>query len=428
MALKELILPGAGGRKPRDSRSIKISYAINAVAILALFFVLFGVNESGALTSYVRGIVVVSCIAIIMTTSLNLTLGLLGQLTLGCCSFQMIGAYTAALLSKLMVANGWLADADVARFLLVTLAAGLMALVFGILVGIPALRLRGDYLAIITLGFGEIVRVVIQNLKFAGGQGLDAGQAGQALVGIDRLADSHLYIVFWITIATVAFLFLFARSRFGRAVKSIREDEIAAGASGINVTFYKVLTFGISAFFAGIAGSIFAQHLGTLQPANAGWLYSVNYVIMVVFGGMGSMTGSVISAIGLTILPEALRAFADYRMLAYSVALVLVMIFRPQGIFGSWEFSLTRMLKRIFRGGNGGGDQGGHAVLSTTFVEPKNPDEPVVVGDIGAAGVDEASRPDDVSHSRHGRPQVKPGGISAAWGTPKAQTAGEVGA
>lgn len=382
---ESLVLPGAGGAAPQKARSIKVNYLINALALVALFLVLVGFDHSGAMTSYVRGIVVVSCIAIIMTTSLNLTLGLLGQLTLGCCSFQMIGAYTAALLSKLMVANGVLVDDEIARFLLVTLAAGVMALVFGVLVGIPALRLRGDYLAIITLGFGEIVRVILQNLKFAGGQGLDQGQAGQALVGIDRLADNHLYVVFWIMVATVALLFLFARSRFGRAVKAIREDEIAAGASGINVTFYKVLTFAISAFFAGIAGSIFAQHLGTLQPANAGWLNSVNYVIMVVFGGMGSMTGSVLSAVGLTLLPEALRAFADYRMLVYSVALVLVMIFRPQGIFGSWEFSLSRLLRRIFGGGGGQGGQREHAVLSTSFGAPKG-SEPAPVLDIGAAG------------------------------------------
>ena len=214
------------------------------------------------------------------------------------------------------------------------------------LVGIPALRLHGDYLAIITLGFGEIIRVVIQNLKFAGGVGLDKGQPGQALIGIDRLAN--LYVVFWITVITVVFLFMFARSRYGRAVKAIRDDEIAASASGLNITYLKVLVFAISAFFAGIAGGIFAQYIGALNPTMAGWLNSINYVIMVVFGGMGSFTGSIVSAIGLTILPELLRAFADYRMLVYSVALVLVMIFRPQGIFGSWEFSLTKLVNRLF--------------------------------------------------------------------------------
>ena len=208
------------------------------------------------------------------------------------------------------------------------------------------MRLHGDYLAIITLGFGEIIRVIIQNLKVAGGMGLDKGAAGQALIGIDRLAN--LYVVFWITVVTVVLLFMFARSRYGRAVKAIRDDEIAASASGINITYMKVLVFAISAFFAGIAGGIFAQYIGSLNPSMAGWLQSINYVIMVVFGGMGSLTGSIVSAIGLTILPELLRAFSTYRMLVYSVALVLIMIFRPQGIFGNWEFSLTKTINKLF--------------------------------------------------------------------------------
>ena len=298
--------------------STKQSYLMCAVGIVVLFGILMGVCESGMASTYIKGIMMTSCIAIIMTTSLNLTIGVLGQLTLGCCGFEAIGAYSAALLSKLLVANGVAMDPTL-RFLLTTLAGGVVACIFGILVGIPALRLHGDYLAIITLGFGEIIRVIIQNLKVAGGMGL-----------------------------TVVLLFMFARSRYGRAVKAIRDDEIAASASGINITYMKVLVFAISAFFAGIAGGIFAQYIGSLNPAMAGWLQSINYVIMVVFGGMGSLTGSIVSAIALTILPELLRAFSTYRMLVYSVALVLIMIFRPQGIFGNWEFSLTKTINKLF--------------------------------------------------------------------------------
>lgn len=257
--------------------STKQSYLMCAVGIVVLFGILMGVCESGMASTYIKGIMMTSCIAIIMTTSLNLTIGVLGQLT---------------------------------------------------------------------LGFGEIIRVIIQNLKVAGGMGLDKGAAGQALIGIDRLAN--LYVVFWITVVTVVLLFMFARSRYGRAVKAIRDDEIAASASGINITYMKVLVFAISAFFAGIAGGIFAQYIGSLNPAMAGWLQSINYVIMVVFGGMGSLTGSIVSAIALTILPELLRAFSTYRMLVYSVALVLIMIFRPQGIFGNWEFSLTKTINKLF--------------------------------------------------------------------------------
>ena len=269
--------------------STKQSYLMCAVGIVVLFGILMGVCESGMASTYIKGIMMTSCIAIIMTTSLNLTIGVLGQLTLGCCGFEAIGAYSAALLSKLLVANGVAMDPTL-RFLLTTLAGGVVACIFGILVGIPALRLHGDYLAIITLGFGEIIRVIIQNLKVAGGMGLDKGAAGQALIGIDRLAN--LYVVFWITVVTVVLLFMFARSRYGRAVKAIRDDEIAASASGINITYMKVLVFAISAFFAGIAGGIFAQYIGSLNPAMAGWLQSINYVIMVVFGGMGSVPSS----------------------------------------------------------------------------------------------------------------------------------------
>ena len=174
--------------------STKQSYLMCAVGIVVLFGILMGVCESGMASTYIKGIMMTSCIAIIMTTSLNLTIGVLGQLTLGCCGFESIGAYSAALLSKLLVANGVAMDPTL-RFLLTTLAGGVVACIFGILVGIPALRLHGDYLAIITLGFGEIIRVIIQNLKVAGGMGLDKGAAGQALIGIDRLAN--LYVVFW---------------------------------------------------------------------------------------------------------------------------------------------------------------------------------------------------------------------------------------
>lgn len=325
--------------------STKQSYLACALAVVALFLLLMAVCESGLASTYIKGIMMTACIAIIMTTSLNLTIGVLGQLTLGCCGFQAIGAYSAALTSKFIVAQGIAMD-DVSRFLISIVVGGVIACIFGIMVGIPALRLHGDYLAIITLGFGEIIRVIIQNLKFAGGLGLSKGQQGQALIGIDRLAN--LYVVFWITVITVVFLFMFGRSRYGRAVKAIRDDEIAASASGINTTYLKVLVFAISAFFAGIAGGIFAQYIGSLNPAMAGWLNSINYVIMVVFGGMGSITGSIVSAIGLTILPELLRAFSEYRMLVYSIALILVMIFRPQGIFGSWEFSISRVINRVF--------------------------------------------------------------------------------
>ena len=256
------------------------SYVVCFLGILATFGIVMALCESGLADSYIKGIMMTACIAIIMTTSLNLTIGVLGQLTLGCCGFEAIGAYVAALASKYMVAAGIGVD-PTARFLITTLIGGIVACVFGILIGIPALRLHGDYLAIITLGFGEIIRVIIQNLKVAGGMGLDKGAAGQALIGIERTAN--LYVVFWIMVVTVVVLFMFGRSRYGRAVKAIRDDEIAAGASGLNTTYLKVLVFAISAFFAGIAGGIFAQYIGSLNPTMAGWLN-------ITFGGLKAVS------------------------------------------------------------------------------------------------------------------------------------------
>lgn len=328
-------------KMPKEKRK---SSCINLLGILVLFVVLVGLCETGTLSDYVKGILMVCCISIIMATSLNITVGYLGQLALGDCGFMAIGAYTAALLSKAMDASGILVGGglDTIRFLLAVLAGGILASLFGVLVGIPALRLRGDYLAIITLGFGEIIRVVIQNLKFAGGKGFAAGQAGQALIGINRIAN--LYVVFWVTVLCVSLLYTLMRSRFGRAITAIRDDDIAASASGLNTTFFKVFAFAVSAFFAGIAGGIFAHYIGSLNAASFGWLKSTEYVIMVVFGGMGSLTGSVVAATLLSILPEALRSFSDYRMLLYSVALVLIMIFKPTGLMGTYEFSLSRLL------------------------------------------------------------------------------------
>ena len=318
---------------------------LNILLILVLFGILVFLCEMGVLSNYIKGILMVCCISIIMACSLNVTVGYLGQIALGDCGFMAIGAYTGALITKAMEAGNILVGSglsDTMRFLLATLAGGVMAAFFGILVGIPALRLRGDYLAIITLGFGEIIRVIIQNLKFAGGKGFSEGQAGQALIGISRI--SNLYVVFWIVVATVAFLFAFVRSKYGRAIIAIRDDDIAASASGLNTTFYKVLAFTVSAFFAGIAGSVFAHYIGSLNAATFGWIKSTEYVIMVVFGGMGSLTGSIIAAIVLSALPEALREFSDYRMLAYSVALILVMIFKPTGLLGQYEFSASQIL------------------------------------------------------------------------------------
>ena len=216
-------------------------------------------------------------------------------------------------------------------------------------IGIPALRMRGDYLAIITLGFGEIIRVVANALPITGG--------AMGLSGIP--AYTNFTNAYWVMIISVFVIYAFIKSRHGRAVLSIREDEIAAEASGVRTTYYKMMAFVLAAFFAGIAGGLYAHQVGVLAPSKFDFNYSVEFLVMVVLGGMGSITGSIIAATVLTILPEALRGFSDYRMLLYSVVLIVMMLFRPTGLLGTYEFSLTRMLswKPKHREGKKGGEK-----------------------------------------------------------------------
>ena len=330
--------------------STKQSYLVCFIGILAAFGIVMALCESGLADSYIKGIMMTACIAIIMTTSLNLTIGVLGQLTLGCCGFEAIGAYVAALTSKYMVAAGIAID-PTARFLLTTLIGGVVACVFGILIGIPALRLHGDYLAIITLGFGEIIRVIIQNLKVAGGMGLDKGAAGQALIGIERTAN--LYVVFWIMVVTVVVLFMFGRSRYGRAVKAIRDDEIAAKVMGIDTFRTKVLSFCLGAFFAGVGGALLGNLLTTIDPKMFTFLLTFNVLMIVVAGGLGSLTGSILGSAVITVLLEWLRAVEDpitlggfaipgipgMRMVVFSLVLLCIILYRREGIMGMREIT-----------------------------------------------------------------------------------------
>lgn len=279
-----------------------MSYIVTLAAVVVLYALLAVLIDTGVINRYYAGILTMVFINIILAVSLNLATGFLGQLVLGHAGFMSVGAYAAALFTM----HSGLPTAI--SFPLALLLGGLVAAAFGVIIGIPALRLRGDYLAIITLGFGEIIRVLVLALPFTG------GAAG--LSGIPPLTT--FTYVFIVAILTVAIICSFIRSRHGRAVIAIREDEIAAESSGINTTFYKLLAFIVAAFFAGVAGGLYAHHIGVLNPSKFDFNYSVEILIMVVLGGMGSITGSVIAAIALTILPEMLRGFAEYRMLLYS--------------------------------------------------------------------------------------------------------------
>lgn len=328
---------------PKNKKS---SYLLTMALVVVLYGVSAFLVASGRINKYVSGILVMVLVNIILTVSLNLASGFLGQLVLGHAGFMSVGAYASALFTL----NSGLPIS--VAFPLSILIAGVVAVIFGILIGIPALRLKGDYLAIITLGFGEIIKVLINFFDFTGG--------ARGLRGIPRVVDKSSGIsvefvkfsyAFFLAVLTIYLITAFIRSRHGRAVIAIREDEIAAEASGINTTYYKLLAFVMAAFFAGVAGALYAHHLGVLNPAKFDFNYSVEILVMVVLGGMGSITGSVVSAIALTILPELLRGFSDYRMLAYSVILILVMLFKPTGLMGGYEFSLSRLIRKL-RGKN----------------------------------------------------------------------------
>lgn len=252
-----------------------------------------------------------------------------------------VGAYASALLTKHAIVSG------IPGYLIALLVGGLVAGVIGFIIGIPALRLNGDYLAIITLAFGEIIRVLIEYFKFTGG--------AQGLTGIPRI--NNFNIIYIIAVASVILMYSIMTSRHGRAILAIREDEIASEASGINTTYYKTFAFVLSAIFAGIAGGIYAHNLGVLGAKQFDYNYSINILVMVVLGGMGSFTGSILSAIVLTILPEALRSFAEYRMIVYPLILIIMMLFRPKGLLGREEFQISKVIKYL-KNKKGGGTNG----------------------------------------------------------------------
>lgn len=316
----------------------RMSAAAGAVSVLALYGILAALMAGKVINRYYGGILIMICINIILTVSLNLVSGFLGQLVLGHAGFMSVGAYSAALFtmySGLPVA---------AAFPLGLAVGGLIAALFGVLIGVPALRLRGDYLAIITLGFGEIIRVLILAMPFTGGaRGLSVTTV------VTRQTWVYFTWAFFIAVLAVFVIYSFIHSRHGRAVLAIREDEIAAEASGINTTYYKLLAFVLSAFIAGLAGGLYAHYISVLNPAKFDFNYSTELLVMVVLGGMGSITGSVVSATVLTILPELLRDFSSYRMLVYSIILIIVMLFKPSGLMGEREFSLAG-LSRLLQG------------------------------------------------------------------------------
>jgi branched-chain amino acid transport system permease protein len=310
-------------------------YTINAL-LFAIFLVLVTLLTKLGVISYSNSkVMMLIAINIILAVSLNLATGYLGQLPLGHAGFMAVGAYASAIFMRSVSSLP-----PQLMFPFGLILGGVIAAIFGIIIGIPALRLKGDYLAIITLGFSEIIRVIILNIDSVLGFKFTYGAA--SLKNIPK-TTTVFNAFLWAGIICFV-IHTMMKSRHGRAILSIRDNEIASESCGISTTFYKTLGFVSSAFFAGIAGGLYAGYLGILSPGSFGFMKSIEILVMVVLGGMGSMLGSVISATVLTALPELLRAFSDYRMVAYSLILILMMIFRPKGLMGTYDFSMSKFI------------------------------------------------------------------------------------
>ncbi len=274
---------------------------------------------------YYLRIIILLGINVVMALGLNLTTGVTGQLSMGHAGFMSIGAYTSAILTVQFQAPFWAA----------LLAGAFMAAAFGFLIGLPALRLEGDYLAIVTIGFAEIVRVFFLNF----------GPGGKAvgLSGIPKETDFSLVML--IVLLVVFMMVRLLNSRLGKAFYAVRENEIAAEACGINTTNLKVLSFVIGAFLGGLGGALYAHYMYYISPQDFDFMRSIEILNMVVLGGLGSIPGTILGAAILTILPEMLRVVAEYRMLFYGALLVLLMIFRPNGLLG--DIRLYDLRKRF---------------------------------------------------------------------------------
>lgn len=321
-------------------------------AIILAYILIQVLSAAGVLSSLMQGLLVPLCTYVILAVSLNLTVGILGELSLGHAGFMCVGAFSSAFFSVCMQQT---IPSDGLRFFLALLIGGVCAGLAGILIGIPVLRLRGDYLAIVTLAFGEIIKNIINALyvgRDASGfhfsmkdtMSLNMAADGEILIkgpqGITGTPNaSNFTIGVVLILVTVVIVLNLVHSRAGRAIMAIRDNRIAAESVGINVTKYKMMAFSISAALAGVAGVLYAHNLSTLtaQPKNFGYNQSIMILVFVVLGGMGNIRGSIISAVVLTLLPELLRGLSDYRMLIYSVVLIVMMIFNWSPKIRTWR-------------------------------------------------------------------------------------------
>lgn len=346
----------------KSTKSNLITYALLAV----IFIVVQIVSLTGNMTSLLSGLLVPISMYIILAVSLNLTVGILGDLSLGHAGFMCVGAYSSAIFSML---TKDVISADLLRYVLALLVGGAFAAIFGVLIGIPVLRLKGDYLAIVTLAFGEIIKVIVNNMYIAKdingihfamlttitNMGLDEETKEVILNGPQGISGTpqtkSFVIAFVLVVITVAVVLNIINSRTGRAIMSIRDNRIAAESVGINVTKYKLMAFAVSAFFAGIAGVIYSHNTYALQATtkNFGYDMSILILVLVVLGGIGSIRGSIISSIVLISLPELLRDFNKYRMLIYAILLIVMMIVNNNSTSKAFFNRIFASVKGVFR-------------------------------------------------------------------------------
>ncbi|MDI6600445.1 MAG: branched-chain amino acid ABC transporter permease [Thermoanaerobacteraceae bacterium] len=319
-----------------DKNSLKKDLIVFAAVVI--FYALVQVFiQTGIIGPYYSLNLILMCINIMLAVSLNLINGFLGQFSIGHAGLMSVGAYTSAILT-------YYYDLPLVVALIVGALAACLA---GLVVAIPTLRLKGDYLGIATLGFGEIIRVVFLTNETVGG--------AKGFFGIPKLTTWTW--AFFLMVLTIIVIKNFIDSSYGRSCIAIREDEIAAEAMGINTTKYKILAFTIGAFFAGAAGALYAHNFYTIQPEQFNFMKSFDIMTMVVLGGQGSITGSIIGAIAVTVLNAALSSLAAMRMVFYSLLLIIMMLFRPQGLFGTTEFTLDQVLGRRGRLGKSAGNK-----------------------------------------------------------------------
>lgn len=313
-------------------RKLSNLFLLAALAVVIVFVPALLISV-GVLDAYTAQILTIAGINAMMAISVNVICGLTGQLSLGQAGFMAIGAYVCI----------WLAQTVGVPLPFAIFVSGIVAAFSGFLIGFPTLKLSGDYLAIVTLGFGEILRVIFVNFKsFTGGAN---GKRFTTILA--ARADYAWIVIIGSLVLVVVFLQNFFRSTYGRAILSVREDEIAARSNGINAFKYKMAGFVIAAFIAGIAGGLYAPFIGFIKPDLASFNRSIEYLIYSVLGGLGSVTGSILAAYILTYLQEFLRFLQDYRLLFYPVILILVMLFRPQGMLGTREVSFVGIWNRL---------------------------------------------------------------------------------